>query len=41
MAPYAEGVREATGLPVYDLTTLVTWAAAAWVGPIPSRPTPG
>lgn len=29
MPPYAPAVREATGLPVYDVTTLVGWAAAS------------
>ena len=29
MPPYASAVREATGLPVYDVTTLVGWAAAS------------
>jgi Asp/Glu/hydantoin racemase len=29
MPPYAAAVREVTGLPVYDVTTLIFWAAAA------------
>ena len=29
MTPYGSAIREATGLPVYDLTTLIGWAAAA------------
>jgi hypothetical protein len=29
MPPYADAIRRVTGLPVYDLTTLVCWGAAA------------
>jgi len=29
MPPYSGAIREATGLPVYDLTTMIRWAAAA------------
>jgi Asp/Glu/hydantoin racemase len=29
MPPYARAIREATGLPVHDLTTLVAWAVEA------------
>lgn len=29
MPPYASAIREATGLPVFDLTTMVGWAVAA------------
>lgn len=29
MPPYAQAIREATGLPVHDLTTLVGWAVGA------------
>ena len=29
MPPYAGAIREATGLPVFDLTTMIRWAAAA------------
>ncbi|HEY1727520.1 MAG TPA: aspartate/glutamate racemase family protein [Candidatus Baltobacteraceae bacterium] len=31
MPPYAAAIREATGLPVYDATTLINWAAAAFM----------
>jgi len=31
MPPYAPAIREATGLPVYDATTLIAWAAAAFM----------
>ena len=29
MPPYADAIRQATGLPVFDLTTMVGWLAAA------------
>jgi Asp/Glu/hydantoin racemase len=29
MPPYAQAVREATGLPVFDVTTLIGWASSA------------
>jgi len=29
MSPYAPAIREATDIPVYDLTTLIGWAASA------------
>jgi aspartate/glutamate racemase len=29
MPPYADAIRRVTGLPVYDLTTLLAWGAAA------------
>ena len=31
MTPYASAIREATGLPVYDITTLIGWTAAAFM----------
>ena len=31
MPPYAPAIRDATGLPVYDVTTLIGWAAAAFM----------
>jgi Asp/Glu/hydantoin racemase len=31
MPPYAPAIREATGLPVYDITTLINWTAAAFM----------
>jgi Asp/Glu/hydantoin racemase len=31
MPPYAPAIREATGLPVYDITTLIGWTAAAFM----------
>jgi Asp/Glu/hydantoin racemase len=32
MPPYADAIREATGLPVYDLTTLVAWVESGHQG---------
>ena len=29
LPPYADAVAEATGLPVYDITTLINWAQRA------------
>ena len=31
MTPYGSAIREATGLPVYDITTLIGWSAAAYM----------
>jgi len=31
LAPYAEGIREATGLPVFDVTTLIRWVHSSVV----------
>jgi len=33
MPPYAAAVRDATGLPVFDVTTLIDWGAAAVAAP--------